>query len=61
MAVRPCWRAADATINTLRFLGMEDTCLIGGLAAKLYGNSREPNVSVVSIAQTLSADSWPYN
>jgi hypothetical protein len=39
------WKAADATIDTLRDLGMEDVCFIGGLAANLYGNDREPHVS----------------
>jgi len=42
------WRAADATIDTLRVLGMDEVCFIGGLAAKLYGNDREPNVSMGS-------------
>jgi len=42
------WRAAKATIDTLRELGMEDACIIGGMAANLYGNDREPDVSVVS-------------
>jgi hypothetical protein len=42
------WRAAEATIDTLRDLGMDDACFIGGLAAKLYGNDREPDVSVCS-------------
>jgi len=37
------WRAAEATIDTLRDLGMEDVCFIGGLAARLHGNDREPN------------------
>jgi hypothetical protein len=41
------WMAAKATIGALRDLGMEDVCFIGGLAAKLYGNDREPNVSVI--------------
>ena len=40
------WRAAKATIDTLRDLGMEETCFIGGLAARLYENDREPHVSV---------------
>lgn len=40
------WRAAEDTVDTLRALGMEDTCFIGGLAARLYGNDREPHVSV---------------
>jgi len=42
------WQAAKATISTLHELGMEDTCLIGGVAAKLYGSDREPHVSVGS-------------
>lgn len=42
------WRAAEATIDTLHALGMEDACFIGGLAARLYGNDREPHVSVDS-------------
>jgi len=41
------WRAAEATIDTLRELGMEDTCIIGGMAANLYGNDREPEVNRV--------------
>jgi len=40
------WRAAEATVDTLQELGMEDVCFIGGLAASLYGNDREPHVSV---------------
>lgn len=42
------WRAAEATVDTLRDLGMEDVCFIGGLAANLHGNDRDPNVSVGS-------------
>jgi hypothetical protein len=42
------WDAAEATIKTLREVGLKDACFIGGLAAKLYGNNREPNVSVGS-------------
>ena len=42
------WRAAEAIINTLRALGMEDACFIGGVAARLYGNNRDPHVSVGS-------------
>jgi len=42
------WRAAEATLATLRELDMEDVCFIGGLAAKLFGNDREPKVSVDS-------------
>ncbi len=39
------WSAAEATLGTLRELGMRKVCFIGSLAAKLYGNDREPNVS----------------
>ena len=46
LATMAVWGAAKGTIDTLRDLGMEDTCFIGGLAARLYGNDREPNVSV---------------
>jgi hypothetical protein len=54
------WGAAEATLDTLRELEMEDVCFIGGLAAKLYGNEREPNVSVGSTAYTLFAESSPF-
>ena len=39
------WSAADVTFYTLRELGMTEVCFIGSLAARLYGNDREPNVS----------------
>jgi len=42
------WRAAEATIDTLQELGMQDVCFIGGVAARLYGNDRDPHVSVGS-------------
>jgi len=48
------WRAAEATIDTLRDLGMEDVCFIGGLAARLYGNDREPNVSMRGVCSVDS-------
>jgi hypothetical protein len=56
------WKAAVATLNTLQDLDVENMCFIGGLAAKLYGNDREPNVSVCrkrSVDQ--SADAWRFN
>jgi hypothetical protein len=40
------WRAAGSTLNTLCGLDIKDMCFIGGLGTKLYGNDREPNVSV---------------
>ena len=55
------WRAAEATIDTLRDIGIEHMCFIGGLAAKLYGNDREPNVSVVARLGRRFADSWLNN
>lgn len=37
---------AKTTIDTLREIGVEDCCFIGGMACKLYtnGQGRQPNV-----------------
>ena len=48
------WEAAQTTLAILRDLGMEDVCFIGSLAANLYGNERQPNVSIGS---TCTVDS----
>ena len=42
------WEAAEATYDALHELGMKGVCFIGSLAANLYGNDREPNVSIAS-------------
>lgn len=42
------WIAAQDTLDTLRELGMNNVCFVGSLAANLYGNDREPNVSAGS-------------
>ena len=55
------WSAAEATLGTLRELGLVKVCFIGSLAAKLYGNDREPNVSAGCMRNAgiiLSANSW---
>lgn len=52
------WRVAESTFSTLRDLGKEHVCFIGGVACCLYTNHREPKVGP---AQSLilwgSADS----
>lgn len=39
------WSAAEATLDTLRALGMGKMCFIGSLTVKLHGNDREPHMS----------------
>lgn len=40
------WDAAEIAIRELRTLGYDGACFVGGVACALYGNSRDPKVSV---------------
>ena len=45
---------ADAAINTLKEIGVEDCCFIGGMACKLYtrGTGRQPKVRYCGDSET---------
>ncbi|KAG5636239.1 hypothetical protein H0H81_008669 [Sphagnurus paluster] len=48
--------AARTAIATLKTAGVPHACFVGGMACKLLGNTRRPNVSIASSPNNLSSD-----